>query len=62
MEYKEPTKEQCAENVLAASMMSQTLNCCTERKYLDSLNQNDALIEIVSSDAVQNIYKAISVH
>lgn len=60
MDYKEPTKEQCAENVLAASMMSQTLNCCAERKYLDSLNQNDALIEIVSSDAVQNIYKAIS--
>lgn len=60
MEYKEPSKEQYAENVLAASMMSQTLNCCAERKYLDSLRQNDALIEIVSSNAEQNIYKAIS--
>lgn len=60
MEYKELTKEQCAENVLAASMMSQTLNCCAERKYLDSLSLNDSLIEIVSSDAGQSLFKAIS--
>lgn len=60
MEHKELTKEQCAENVLAASMMSQTLNCCAERKYLDSLSHNDSLIEIVNSDAEQSLFKAIS--
>lgn len=60
MEDEELTKEQCAENVLAASMMSQTLNCCAERKYLDSLSQNDSLIEIVSSDAGQILFREIS--
>lgn len=60
MEYKELTKEQCAENVLAASMMSQTLNCCAERKYLDSLSLDESLIEIVNSDDGNSIYKAIS--
>lgn len=60
MEYKEPTKEQCAENILAASMMSQTLNCCAERKYLDSIHQNDSLIEIISSESEKNLYKPVS--
>lgn len=54
------TKEQYAENVLAASMMSQTMTCCAERKYLDSLSKKDSLIEIVGSDISQNLYKHIS--
>ncbi|MBQ0142854.1 MAG: ATP-binding protein, partial [Prevotellaceae bacterium] len=54
------TKEQYAENVLAASMMSQTMTCCAERKYLDSLSKNESLIEIVGSDISQKLYKHIS--
>ncbi len=60
MEHKEPTKEQCAENVLASSMMSQTLNCCAERKYLDSLSASDSLIEVVNHGAEKNIFGDIS--
>lgn len=59
-EYKDIPQEQYAENVLAASMMAQTLNCCVERKYLDSIKSNDALIEIVGSDISQRIFKHIS--
>lgn len=54
------SQEQYAENVLAASMMAQTLNCCIERKYLDSLSKNDSLIEIVNSDVSQTLFKHIS--
>ena len=32
---------QPAENVLAASMMSQTLSCCAERKCLDSISTSN---------------------
>lgn len=56
----EMTKEQYAENVLAASMMSQTLSCCAERKYLDSISINDSLIEIVCSNVSQSLFKHIS--
>lgn len=41
---------QPAENVLAASMMSQTLSWCAERKYLDSISTENSLVEIVGSD------------
>lgn len=51
---------QNAENVLAASMMAQTLNCCVERKYLDSLSTQNSLIEIINNDAARNLYKHIS--
>lgn len=54
------TKEQYAENVLAASMMSQTMTCCAERKYLDSLSKNGSLIQIVGSDISQKLFKHIS--
>lgn len=60
MEHTELPKEQYAENVLAASMIAQTLNCCAERKYLDSLSSSDSLIEIVSSDISAELYKHIS--
>lgn len=46
---------QPAENVLAASMMSQTLSCCAERKYLDSISQEGSLVEIVGSDVSRNL-------
>ena len=59
-EYIDIPKEQYAENVLAASMMAQTLNCCAERKYLDSIKSSNALIEIVSSQVSQNLFKHIS--
>lgn len=59
-EYEDIPQEQYAENVLAASMMAQSLNCCAERKYLDSIKSNDALIEVVSSQASQNLFKHIS--
>lgn len=52
--------EQHAENVLAASMMAQTLNCCLEKKYLDSLTAKNSLIEIVNNDVTKNIFKHIS--
>lgn len=45
---------QPAENVLAASMMSQTLSCCAERKYLDSISTENSLVEIVGSDVSRN--------
>ena len=51
---------QPAENVLAASMMSQTLSCCAERKYLDSISQEGSLVEIVGSDVSRNLFKHIS--
>ena len=51
---------QPAENVLAASMMSQTLSCCAERKYLDSISTEDSLVEIVGSDVSRNLFKHIS--
>lgn len=51
---------QPAENVLAASMMSQTLSCCAERKYLDSISTEDSLVEIVGSDMSKNLFKHIS--
>lgn len=54
------SQQQYAENVLAASMMSQTLSCCAERKYLDSLSNNESLVEIVGSDVTQSLYKHIS--
>ena len=54
------TQAQYAENVLAASMMSQTLNCCIEKKYLDSISRDDSLVEIVCSNASKEIYKHIS--
>lgn len=53
-------KEQYVENVLAASMMSQTMSCCAERKYLDSLSNNESLIEIVGSEISHEIFKSIS--
>lgn len=59
-EYQDTPQEQYAENVLAASMMAQTLNCCAERKYLDSIRSHNALIEIVSSQTSQNLFKPIS--
>lgn len=52
--------EQHAENVLVASMMAQSLSCCLEKKYLDSLTANNALIEIVNSGVERNIFKHIS--
>lgn len=52
--------EQHAENVLAASMMAQSLNCCLERRYLDSIVSNNSLIEIVNSDVNRNIFRHIS--
>ena len=51
---------QYAENVLAASMMAQTLNCCAERKYLDSLSAQNSLIEISNNDANSNLFRPIS--
>lgn len=51
---------QPAENVLAASMMSQTLSCCAERKYLDSISTEGSLVEIVGSDVSRNLFKHIS--
>lgn len=51
--------EKYAENVLAASMMAQSLNCCLERKYLDSLNADNAIIEIDNSGVGQSIYQEI---
>lgn len=54
------TKVQYAENVLAASMMSQTMTCCAERKYLDSLSKDESLVEIVGTDVSQKLYKHIS--
>lgn len=59
-EYQDIPQEQYAENVLAASMMAQTLNCCAERKYLDSITSPDTLIEIVGSQENQNLFKHIS--
>lgn len=59
-EYKEIPQEQYAENVLAASMMAQTLNCCVERKYLDSIKRENALIEIVGSQDSKDLFKPIS--
>lgn len=52
--------EQHAENVLAASMMAQSLSCCLEKKYLDSLTANNSLIEIVNNGVGRNIFKHIS--
>lgn len=52
--------EQHAENVLAASMMAQSLSCCLEKKYLDSLTSNDSLIEIVNNGVAKNIFRHIS--
>lgn len=52
--------EQHAENVLAASMMAQSLNCCLEKKYLDSISAKNSLIEIFNNDVVRNIFKHIS--
>lgn len=52
--------EQHAENVLAASMMAQSLSCCLEKKYLDSLTANNSLIEIVNNGVERNIFKHIS--
>lgn len=51
---------QPAENVLAASMMSHTLSCCAERKYLDAISVDNSLVEIVGSDVSKNLYKHIS--
>lgn len=59
-QYKDISNEQCAENVLAASMMAQTLSCCTERKYLDSLSKNESIVEIVGSNVAQRLFKEIS--
>lgn len=59
-QYKDISNEQYAENVLAASMMAQTLSCCTERKYLDSLSKNESIVEIVGSDVAQRLFKEIS--
>lgn len=56
---------QPAENVLAASMMSQTLSCCAERKYLDSISTENSLVEIVGSDVSRNllsIYHGLKLH
>lgn len=52
--------EQHAENVLAASMMAQSLSCCLEKKYLDSLTANNSLIEIVNNGVGRSIFKHIS--
>ena len=52
--------EQHAENVIAATMMAQSLNCCLEKKYLDSLKSSTPLIEVVSNDVSRNIYRHIS--
>lgn len=52
--------EQHAENVLAASMMAQSLSCCLEKKYLDSLTANNSLIEIVNNNVGRNMFKHIS--
>ena len=52
--------EQHAENVLAASMMAQSLNCCLEKKYLDSLTAKNSLIEIVNNGVTRNIFQHIS--
>lgn len=52
--------EQHAENVLAASMMAQSLSCCLEKKYLDSLTANNSLIEIINNGVGSNIFKHIS--
>lgn len=51
---------QYAENVFAASMMAQSLNCCAERKYLDSLSAQNSLIEISNNDANSNLFRPIS--
>lgn len=49
--------EQHAENVMAAAMMAQSLSCCLEKKYLDSLPTRDSLIEVKNSgvNGFQNI-------
>lgn len=52
--------EQHAENVIAASMMAQSLNCCLEKKYLDSLTAKNSLIEVVNNGVSRNIFKHIS--
>ena len=41
-------------------MMAQTLNCCAERKYLDSLSAQNSLIEISNNDANSNLFRPIS--
>lgn len=48
-----------AANVMAASMMAQSLGCCIERKFLDSLNANDSLIKIFNK-TIQEKYESIS--
>lgn len=54
-----PQQSESAENVLAASMMVQSLNCCLERKYLDSLTTPHALIKVVNNDVNKNIFTNI---
>ncbi len=41
-------------NILAASMMAQSLNCCLEKKYLDALPLSDSVIEIVNESSSGN--------
>lgn len=50
-----------AKNILAASMMAQSLNCCLEKNYLDSLSLANPIIEIVNSmSQLANSYTPIS--
>lgn len=46
-------------NILAASMMAQSLNCCLEKKYLDTLSLSDSVFEIVNESSSGN-YTPIS--
>ena len=55
------TQQECADRVLTATMMAHSLNCCLERKYLDSIALgNESLIEIVKNDANQELTQPIS--
>lgn len=43
-----------AKNILAASMMAQSLNCCLEKKYLDTLSARQPIIEVKQDNLFQS--------
>ena len=43
-----------AKNVVAASMIAQSLNCCLEKNYLDTLSVKHPIIEIIQDNASQS--------
>lgn len=47
-------------DILVATMMSQTLNCCAERKYLDTLDSDNSLIELYNLNRDSRAYRNIT--